>query len=234
MRVAVAGGAGHLGSAICAGLVSDGHEVLCLSSRPSNVDGVTSAICDVCDEAELEKHLSAFGKIDGFVNCAGRAPRHADMKMSGEEYAAALNSSAGAAFRCIKTASRHMPGGGSIVTLASMWGLMSPTPSVYLGMKNDPSFAGVSGAGAVLALVRHMAVTLAPLGIRVNALVPGWFPKKRGPDNPEYMAEIKRRVPMGRIGAPSEIVGPAIFLLSKASSYMTGQHLVIDGGYSIQ
>lgn len=237
LRVVLTGGAGHIGRHICAGLAEAGADVLSISSKPGDFPTsmyVGSHVCEIGDETVLDQLLFEFGPITGLVNCAGRSPRHADMNMGGAEYIAGLQAGAGMAFLCAKVAARHMPEGGSFVTLASMWGAVAPSIETYLGMKNDPSFAGSGSAGAIMAMVRHMAALLGPKNIRCNALVPGWFPKRNGPDNPEYMAAITSRIPMGRIGKPEELVGPALFLLSKASSYMTGQCLVIDGGYSIR
>lgn len=225
--IVVTGGAGHIGGAICNGLVGAGARVLCLSSKPPANNAVEHAICDCNDQIAVSNAISRFGPVRGLVHCAGRSSRHADLMEVFD-----LDASAGTAFRCLSIIADHMQEGGSIVTLSSMWGLVSPTPAVYLGMKNDPSYAGVASAGAVLSLTRYLAVKLAP-NIRVNALVPGWFPKRNGPDNPDYMRQIESRVPLGRIGKPEELVGPALFLLSGASSYMTGQHLVIDGGYTL-
>ena len=66
------------------------------------------------------------------------------------------------------------------------------------------------------------------------SLVPGWFPRKRGIDRPDYLAQIESRVPLGRIGVPAELIGAVKFLLSDESSYVTGQRIVVDGGYSVQ
>ena len=78
-----------------------------------------------------------------------------------------------------------------------------------------------------------MSSILAKDNIRVNSISPGWFPKKRGPDRPDYMHEIESRIPMNRIGKTEELSGAIIYLMSGASSYVTGHNLVIDGGYSV-
>jgi gluconate 5-dehydrogenase len=124
-------------------------------------------------------------------------------------------------------------GGSTIVNNASIWGVVSPDPRTYLGLGIEPSLVLPSAKAAVIQMTRYFAVALAERHIRVNALVPGWFPQRRGFDNPAYMAEIGRRVPMGRIGQPDELVGAAVFLLSDASSYVTGQEIRVDGGYTL-
>ena len=85
----------------------------------------------------------------------------------------------------------------------------------------------------VLGLTKSAAQEYNARGIRVNAVSPGWFPRKRGPDREDYMHELTSRIPMGRIGQPNELVGAYAFLLSPASSYVTGQNIVVDGGFGI-
>jgi gluconate 5-dehydrogenase len=69
--------------------------------------------------------------------------------------------------------------------------------------------------------------------IRVNAISPGHFPPKRGPERPDYMKELTFRIPLGRIGKPEDLAGAVVFLASDASSYVTGHNLVVDGGWSV-
>lgn len=232
-RYVVTGGAGHLGGAICAGLIEAGAEVLCLSSREPSLPVTQFAICDVSDEAHFEAEVAMFGPIDGLINNAVRAPRGIDLDMPAEQFNTGLNGILTHYFTCARIAKRYMNKGGAIVNVASMWGKVSPSPEMYLDLKNEPSIAMSAAAGGILGLTRYLAVLMAP-DIRVNALIPGWFPKKRGPERLDYMEQITSRVPLKRIGKADELVGPVQFLLSEASSYMTGQQLIIDGGYTIR
>jgi len=79
-------------------------------------------------------------------------------------------------------------------------------------------------------LTRHLAVYWAPDGVRVNCLSPGPFPHPQAP--PEMVERLKRKSPMGRMGAPHELKGAIVFLASDASSYVTGQNLIVDGGWT--
>ena len=234
--IVVTGGAGHLGRPICMGLASSGARVICLSSKElilppkEGRSEIKSIVCDIQDEAAFEASLPE--RVHGLVNCAVRAPRRPDLDMSRAAFNAAFDTICTHYFTCSRIAAKRMLR-GSIVNVASMWGNRSPDLATYLDLENEPSLAMSAGAGAILGLTRYMATLMAPKYVRVNALIPGWFPKQRGPNRADYIAEIEKRVPMARIGGAHEIVGPTLFLLSDASSYMTGQQLIIDGGASI-
>jgi NAD(P)-dependent dehydrogenase (short-subunit alcohol dehydrogenase family) len=130
-------------------------------------------------------------------------------------------------FLCAKHAAPHLAEGGDgrIVNVASVLaGFGVPGLAHYCSAK-----AGVLG------LTRALAVELAPVGIRVNALVPGFFETELSVRNtsPERRAETRRHTPAGRWGDPEEIVGAAVLLATRASGYMTGSTVVVDGGYSV-
>jgi NAD(P)-dependent dehydrogenase (short-subunit alcohol dehydrogenase family) len=104
---------------------------------------------------------------------------------------------------------------------------------MHLDLGNAAAAHHVAAKGGVLQLTKYLASLWASEGIRVNAISPGYFPQKRGVERPDYMDEVKRRIPMARIGSPNEVAGAVVFLASSASSYITGQNIIIDGGYSI-
>lgn len=123
---------------------------------------------------------------------------------------------------------------GSIIQTASIYGLIAPDQRVYEGSEymgraiNTPAVYSASKAG-VIGLTRHLASYWAEQGVRVNALVPGGVESGQ---NSEFSTRYAARVPMGRMARASEMVGALIYLASGASSYMTGQALVVDGGLS--
>jgi gluconate 5-dehydrogenase len=124
-------------------------------------------------------------------------------------------------------------GRGVIINNASLWGIVSPDPRTYLDLKNEPPIFLPAAKAGVVQLSKYLAVLYASKGIRVNAISPGFFPQRRGPDRPDYMREITARIPMARIGLPHEIAGIVAFLFSDAASYMTGQNIIVDGGYTL-
>ena len=82
-------------------------------------------------------------------------------------------------------------------------------------------------------MTRYLAMLWAKEGIRVNAISPGVFTPTRGPERPDYMHELTTRVPLGRVGQPNDLAGVVALFASEASSYITGQNFVVDGGWSV-
>ena len=122
---------------------------------------------------------------------------------------------------------------GAVVNIASMYGHVSPDPGIYdESVEVNPPHYGAAKAG-LLQLTRHLAVRFAERGIRVNSVSPGPFPSAAVQEaNPEFISRLGHKVPMQRIGQPSELVGPIVFLLSDAATYITGCDLRVDGGWT--
>ena len=114
--------------------------------------------------------------------------------------------------------------------LGSMYGQVSSYPDTYKGLVPASSVAYHTLKGGVLQLTRHLAAYWAEDSVRVNSLSPGPFPAESA--NPEMVERLKGYSPMRRMGYPAELKGAVVFLASEASSYMTGQNLVIDGGWT--
>jgi NAD(P)-dependent dehydrogenase (short-subunit alcohol dehydrogenase family) len=239
--VVVLGGTSGLGRAMALGLVEAGATVVASSRREDAVDETARAIeakggrtlrvaSDVTDPASLQAAcaavVSAFSRVDGLVNAAGRTKRTPSLDVSAEEWNAILETNLTGAMRASQVFGRVMleQGAGSIVhiaSLASFVGLMEV--AAYTASK-----AGVAG------LTRALAVEWAPRGVRVNAIAPGVF---RTPlntnllDGTERGREFKLRTPMQRFGQAEELQGAAIYLLSDAARFVTGQVLSVDGGF---
>ena len=129
--------------------------------------------------------------------------------------------------------------GGSIINISSMYGLVSPNPKLYEGSRffNPPSY-GVVKAG-LLAFTRYVSSYWGQYNIRCNALVPGAFSNTEDqsynavPQDDTFLKRLEERTLLGRVGRPSDLLGSLILLASDASSYITGQTIVIDGGWTI-
>jgi NAD(P)-dependent dehydrogenase (short-subunit alcohol dehydrogenase family) len=254
-RVAFLSGAtGHLGRVMAEGLAAAGAHVvlnarggekldaLCAEMR-SRGHKVSAACFDVTDEAATLKNIGFIGeqhgRLDIVVNNAsnGRAGTLASSTTGDFEQLYRVNVMA--AFRIIQAAipllreSAKSTAGSSVVNIASMYGRVSPDPSIYgsSGENNPPSYGAAKAA--LIQLTRYAACNLAGDGIRVNCISPGPFPAATALENdPGFHDRLKAKVPMRRTGDPRELSGPLLFLASDASSYVTGVDLAVDGGWT--
>lgn len=127
-------------------------------------------------------------------------------------------------------------GSGSIINVSSVYALVAPDPDMYEGTETfNPPHYGASKAG-LIALTKYVASFYGKYNIRCNALVPGAFPNAEGRNEPAegIVDKLKEKTVLGRVGLPSDLTGALIFLASNASSYMTGQTLTIDGGWTVR
>lgn len=130
-------------------------------------------------------------------------------------------------------------GSGSIINISSMYALVSPDPALYAGktIHNPPTYGAAKAA--LLALTRYVAAYYGPHGVRCNALLPGAFPNRdpaafNSPGDEEFIRRLADRTVLGRVGNVDDLKGALIFLGSDASRYMTGQALVVDGGWTVR
>lgn len=249
--IIVTGGAGHLGSAISKGLASAGALVYVVGRSLEKLEKLSefnaefhqqrifTEVLDVRDmeafNAYVETIYEANGKIDALVNNATSAKREnwEDLDLTGWNHG--LEGSLDHYFTCTKIVSKYFlkQQYGCIVNNASLFSFLAPCFPMHLDLGNAASVHHVAAKGGVLQMTKYLAALWGPSGIRVNAISPGYFPQKRGKERLDYMAEVKKRIPMQRIGMPLEVAGAVIFLCSEASSYVAGQNIIIDGGYSI-
>jgi NAD(P)-dependent dehydrogenase (short-subunit alcohol dehydrogenase family) len=175
--------------------------------------------------------VSLFGRLDGVVHAAGIVRRGEDIRETADdEWSMMRDVNLDAAFRISRACLRQMvpQGSGSLVLISSQ-----------LAHVAAPGYVSYCTAkGGVEALVRALAVDFGPAGIRVNALAPGVVHTPLSyvdrPDFDDQIEAIAARLPLRRIGQPADMAGPAVFLLSDDSAWMTGQSLIVDGGYTIQ
>lgn len=255
--VVITGGAGLLGAVYAKALLQAGASVVIADIDLAAAEKVvhdlrTPAACalrlDVTDPASVEgvvaEALGRFGSIDGLVNNAALDPKfdpaHQGTRNPGfEDYPLDLWEKEMAVnvtgqFLCAQKVGRIMleRGRGSIVNISSIYGLVGPDQRLYLRpgeatpSKTKPVTYSVSKS-AVIGLTRYLAAYWAGRGIRVNTLTLGGV--FNGHDE-DFVARYGSRVPLGRMARVDEYCGALLFLLSEASSYMTGANLVVDGG----
>lgn len=254
-RVAfLSGAAGHLGRPMAMSLAAAGaHVVLngrqggpleefCAELRQGGYKASTACF-DVTDDAALEENIRSIGekhgRLDVIVNNASAGRPGTITSATTEDFEELYRVNVIAAFRTIQLAipllkeSAKSTAGSSVVNISSMYGSVSPDPSIYGSSgANNPPYYGAAKA-AMIQLTRYTACHLAPEGIRVNCISPGPFPAQHYLEkDSEFHDKLKAKVPMRRTGDPLELCGPLLFLASDASSYVTGTNLAVDGGWT--
>lgn len=188
---------------------------------------------DICRQEDVEQMveqtLGEFGRIDILVNNAGISAVADAEKMTSLEWESVIDTNLTALFRCAQSAGRQMlaAGRGKIINIASMYGISAAS---YVSQVSY-----VASKAGVLGLTRELAVEWAPRGVEVTAIVPGFFRSDQTiwafEENKELGQKLLARVPMGRLGKLEELEAAVVYLASSAADYMTGQALILDGGF---
>ncbi|MCB2228452.1 MAG: 3-oxoacyl-[acyl-carrier-protein] reductase [Desulfarculaceae bacterium] len=182
---------------------------------------------DICDQAQCQAWVNgafeAQGRVDNLINNAGITMDGLLVRMSAEQFNKVIQVNLVGAFYCLQAAAKLMmkQRGGSIVGLASI-----------AGQIGNPGQANYSASKAgLIALTKTAAKELAPRGVRVNAVAPGFIETDMVNTIPEKLQEaMKAMIPMGRAGQPEDVADVVAFLCSDAASYVTGQVIAINGG----
>jgi NAD(P)-dependent dehydrogenase (short-subunit alcohol dehydrogenase family) len=252
-RVAVVtGGAGTLGLAFCESLAELGATVCILDISEQRAQERAQQIAqrfpvrtwavgaDITIESDVDQAVHRIvekhGRLDILVNNAAYSPRNLPtdgFPLEGQnlaqwdaQLAVILTGTFLVSRACARPLANHAK--GTIINIASIYGLVGPVPSLYAGtaLVNEAHYA--AGKGGIVQLTRYLATTLAP-SVRVNCIAPGGI-KAQQPES--FHERYNARTPMGRMANPEDMKGALAYLASDLSSYMTGQVLAVDGGWT--
>ena len=237
----VTGGGSGIGRQMATGLAEAGAELVLCARKVERCEEAAAAMptralalpCDVSNEdsvgAMVARAVHEFGRVDILVNNAGTvwgaAPE--DMPLKGWQKVVDVNLTG--VFLCSRAVGRAMieGDGGKIVNIASVAGLHGAPAEVANTLPYHAT------KGGVIALTRDLAWKWARHRINVNAIAPGWFPSDMANFVIESHPELAERIPLRRFGGPEDLKGAADFLASRASDYVTGHTLVVDGGATV-
>lgn len=238
----VTGGSRGLGREIAFGLGEAGARVVITARRQQWLDPTLEELtnagidalalaCDVTNP-EHAKHVVAqtverFGRVDILINNAGITWKAPAETMSLDRWNQVMTVNVTGAFLMAQAVYPEMlkVGGGKIVNIASVAGLAGSSAAVMDAVGYNAS------KGAMISMSRDLAVKWAPKGIYVNAVAPGFFPTRMTEALlSEHQEEVETATPLGRVGQEGELKGAVLFLASRASDFVVGQVLVVDGG----
>jgi NAD(P)-dependent dehydrogenase (short-subunit alcohol dehydrogenase family) len=248
--VLVTGGYGHLGEGIARSFLEAGAQVIVGGRDESRFKSVFSEIesskvqflnLDISDEKKIIKAAAELKKrfegLDVLVNNAIASP-HLDAKNKGSATDVWRRGILGN-LETVQMVTEHflpllkVSKSANVINVSSMYGMVAPDFSIYQGTSPSPSYYGAAKAG-VIQLTKYMASLYGAEGIRFNCVTPGPFPKPVNQSDKKFLAELKKRTLLGRMGTPPEIGAPCVFLASEAASYITGHNLVVDGGWTVR
>ncbi|MDG2222508.1 MAG: SDR family oxidoreductase [Rubripirellula sp.] len=253
--ILITGGAGHIGRAITEAAGRAGARVAWIdrdvSATFESAETLNDLVgrrfvsgfgCDLLNQKEtceaVDRAVHSLGGVDGLIhNAAFVGTSELDgwavplQEQSVETWRAALEVNLTVPFYLTKHLMANLKAsrGASVVMIGSIYGMVGPDQSLYEGTSMGTNPAGYgAGKGGLLQLTRYLATTMAP-DVRVNSLSPGGL--SRGQPS-KFVERYEQRTPLGRMATEADIVGPTLFLLSHLASYITGQNLAVDGGWT--
>lgn len=242
-RVAIVTGASRgLGQYFAKALARAGADLVITSRKREGLDDFKKQIeslgrkalaiqMDVLSQGDIENMIkitmSEYGKIDILVNNAGLNIRKASAEVSWQDWDTVLNTNLKGAFFCAQAAAKEMMkrGYGRIINIGSC--------TCVFGMEGIVPYT--ASRGGVLQMTKALAAEWGRYAITVNVLAPGWFKTAQNAvlyENKKWVEYITDRIPLGRPGKPDDLDGAVVFLASDASEYITGQLILVDGGFT--
>lgn len=246
----ITGACGWLVQSMCRGLAEAGASVVCAEIPKMKEKALEFAKSlpvvggakhyatelDYMDAQSIENCVAdavkQAGKVDILVNSGYERVTSDWTNVSLEQFTRQLANASGV-FALCRAMREHVikrGGKGSIINIGSMYGLVGSYPDAYAGITMASPVAYHALKGGILSMTRHLAVYWVGDNVRVNCLTPGPFPATGV--SQELKERLSSKSPMKRMGRPDELKGALVFLASDASSYMTGQNLIIDGGWT--
>jgi 3-oxoacyl-[acyl-carrier protein] reductase len=241
-RTAIVTGAGQgIGKGIAEAMAKAGYRVVVSDINEAEAKQVAEELkiagasamavkCDVSNQAQVkqmfESAVKEFGGVEVLVNNAGIYPYMPFEQMSEEDWDKVMNINLKSVFLCSQAGAKIMPEGGRIINISSI--------ASMVGFNNLVHYC--ASKGGINAMVRALALELAPKKITVNAVAPGIImtPSVSQGMSEEVLKQTLMMIPAGRMGLPADIANAVVFLASEKSDYITGQVIVVDGGWTLR
>lgn len=242
--ILVTGATGQLGFEICQsfkkiGATIYGTDKIINKEHMTHSERVKYLHMDITDKTSILKTIDRIyadcGRLDVLINNAGASCFEPFEERTEESFDWVMDVNLKGTFLCIQAYVKKVKEEkheGSIINIASMYGLISPDFRIYTDCKRmNSEVYGATKAG-IIQMTRYFAVHLAEYGIRVNSISPGGIYNPRTPQGQDFLKNYSYRCPMGRMAQCEEMIGAIVYFASSAARYTTGQNLVIDGGMS--
>lgn len=249
-NILITGGYGHLGKAIVESLLFHGANVFVLGRSLDKFqdtfghEKTTNLYFEHCNIQEttsiktaFENIFTTYKQIDVLINNAFYSSGQSPLNMTDEDWMNGIDGTLNSTFRCIREIIPYFSktGSGKIINVSSMYGMVAPEFSIYSDAPEflNPPHYGAAKAG-VIQLTKYYASYLGHKNIQVNAVTPGPFPSKKVQENEKFIEQLKSKTCLNSIGKPEDLAGAFVFLSSNAANFITGQNIVVDGGWIIK
>lgn len=239
-KTAIVTGAGQgIGRGIALALANEGYNVVVSDINKDNCDKVAAEItdlgvkslgvkCDVSNHGEVEalfkQTIEQFGGVDVLVNNAGIYPFISFDKMTESDWDKVMNVNLKSIFLCSKEAAKVLPAGGRIISISSIASLVGFEGLVHY----------CASKGGINGMTRALALEMAHKNITVNVVAPGAISTPGATSPADMLKQTIAMIPAARMGEPADIANAVVFLASEKSSYITGQVIVVDGGWTLR
>lgn len=248
--VLLTGGYGHLGRAIAESLLYHEATVYILgrdeeqfktifAANLSKRDPLYFTFCDISKTESIKNALAAIhskeGRLDVVINNAFYSKGQSPELMTDAEWDYCIDGTLSSVFRVTREIIPYFKeaGKGKIINVSSMYGVVAPQFEIYDDFPEylNPPHYGAAKAG-VIQLTKYYASFLGKFGVQVNAVTPGPFPSENVQKATGFVKELNQKTSLNRIGTPEDLAGAFVFLASDASNFVTGQNIIVDGGWT--